>query len=119
MKTQNNAIAFALLLSTAAIYSNENQETRLTEKQEQVAQAVATAIVHGVATTIDQAIDAAQPAKKVTLEQARQLLQTVLDNLEEDATFELNDVRYVVVAHKTIVTEEETTTNEITPADAE
>ncbi len=101
-------------MSTAGIYTNEDQ-TRLTEKQEEVVAAVATAVIHGTATLVDQVVDATQPVKKITRAHAQQLLQTILDNLEEGFTFELNDVRYVVADHKNV----DETASETTPSDLE
>ena len=119
MKFQKNFLAFALLISTITIKAQEeNIITKgLTEKQEEIITAVATAVVHGLATTVDQAIDALQPVKKITPEQARQLLQAILDNIEEGVTFELNDTRYVVADDKKAIFNNEE--DAVTPADAE
>ncbi len=109
MKTNKSIFAFTVILAACnAIFANESADqntSRLTNQQESIIAEVATTVAESVITAIGNAIEIAQTQHKISLEQAHTLLQNLMNNLVEGSTFEINDIKYIVTANKTMTQE--------------
>ncbi len=106
MKINKNIIAFAVCL--AMVYPVKCEETteetnRLTNQQETLISEIATAAAQGAISAVENAIEAAQAQNSISLEQAHEILQKLIDSLVDGSTFEINDIKYVVEqAHRSL-----------------
>ncbi|MDP3788369.1 MAG: hypothetical protein Q8Q60_03590 [Candidatus Chromulinivorax sp.] len=90
------------------------QETnRLSNQQETIISAIASAAAEGIIEAIKNALEATQTQHPISLEQAHNKLQKLMDNLDLGMTFEINDVKYVIQqAQKNLDIDNESVTKE-------
>ncbi len=108
MKTHKTIITFAIILSLYnSAFANESDDinNRLSNQQETIITEIASTVAEGVINAIGNAIDTAQKKHPISIQQAHKMLQNLMLNLVEGSTFEINDIKYIVTANKTITEE--------------
>lgn len=98
MITNKTILALAICLTIySPLQCKESEEAnRLTNQQETIISEIASAAAEGVIIAIGNVIEAAQKQHPISLEQAHEMLQKLMDNLTVGMTIEINDVKYVI-----------------------
>ena len=108
MKSHKTIITYAFMLSlchSAFAHESDKNMNRLNNQQEAIIAEIASTVAEGVINAIGNAIDTAQKKHPISLEQAHNMLQNLMLNLVEGSTFEINDIKYIVTANKTMTQE--------------
>ncbi len=96
-----NKTMLTLAICLTIYYPSQCEEStpetnRLSNQQETIISAVASAAAEGIITAVENAIEAAQKQHPVSLEQAHDMLQNLINKLAVGMIFEINDTKYII-----------------------